>query len=52
VDGELLLLGGGGAGMRDAELGFVWNIPHERRYLILLSRIELDDPLAEHLEHP
>ena len=47
VDGELLLLGGGATAVRDAQLGFLWNIPHERRYLILLSRLELDDPLAE-----
>jgi hypothetical protein len=42
VDGELLLLDGkGGALTGSAELGFVWTVPGERRYLILLSRLKL-----------
>ena len=42
VDGELLLLDGkGGALTGGAEMGLVWAVPGERRFLILLSRIRL-----------
>ena len=42
VDGELLLLDGkGGALTGGAELGLVWAVPGERRFLILLSRLAL-----------
>ena len=42
VDGELLLLDGkGGALTGGAELGLVWAVPGERRFLILLSRLQL-----------
>jgi hypothetical protein len=46
VEGELLEFGGANPLTRGAELGFVWVVPQERRYLILLSRIQLDDPRA------
>ena len=42
VDGELLLLDGkGGSLTGGAELGLVWAVPGERRFLILLSRLQL-----------
>jgi hypothetical protein len=42
VEGELLLLDGkGGALTGGAELGLVWAVPGERRFLILLSRLQL-----------
>ncbi len=44
VEGELLQFAGNNPVTKGAELGFVWVVPHERRYLILLSRIDLDDP--------
>lgn len=44
VEGELLHFSGSNPVTKGAELGFVWVVPHERRYLILLSRIDLDDP--------
>lgn len=44
VDGELLQFTGNfNAITRGAEWGFVWVVPGERRYLILLSRIDLED---------
>ena len=43
VEGELLLLDGkGGPLTGDAELGFVWSIPGERKFLILFNRLHLD----------
>ena len=44
VEGELLHFGSNNPMIHGAELGFVWCVPNERRYLILLSRIDLDDP--------
>ena len=44
VEGELLQFGSNPMIQPGAELGFVWCVPNERRYLILLSRIDLDDP--------
>ena len=42
VDGELLLLDGkGGALTGGAEMGLVWAVPGERRFLILHSRLKL-----------
>jgi hypothetical protein len=42
VEGELLLLDGkGGTLTGGAELGLVWAVPGERRFLILLSRLQL-----------
>ena len=42
VDGELLLLDGkGGALTGGASIGLVWAVPGERRFLILLSRLQL-----------
>ncbi|KAJ9505609.1 hypothetical protein QJQ45_011236 [Haematococcus lacustris] len=42
VDGELLVFGPGGSQLTGgAELGFVWIVPGERRYLILLSKLDL-----------
>ena len=42
VDGELLVFDGkGGALTGGAELGLVWAVPGERRFLILLSRLQL-----------
>lgn len=43
VEGELLHFGSNNPMIHGAELGFVWCVPNERRYLILLSRIDLDD---------
>jgi len=43
VEGELLLLDGkGGPLTGDAELGFVWSVPGERKFLILFNRLHLD----------
>ncbi|KAF6264092.1 hypothetical protein COO60DRAFT_1624422 [Scenedesmus sp. NREL 46B-D3] len=44
VKGELLVFGGGGGSgvTNGAQLGFVWNVPGEKRFLILLNRISLD----------
>ena len=43
VDGELLVFssGGGAPLTENAELGFVWAVPGERRFLILLNKIDL-----------
>ncbi|KAK3288238.1 executer-like protein [Cymbomonas tetramitiformis] len=44
VEGELLHLDGkGGMLTGNAELGFVWAVPGERRFLILFSRIHLPE---------
>ena len=44
VEGELLHLDGKGNMLTDgAELGFVWAVPGERRFLILFSRIRLPE---------
>lgn len=43
VDGELLQFAArGGPLTGGADLGFVWAVPNERRFLILLNRIDLD----------
>jgi hypothetical protein len=48
VEGELLVFGGGssssssGSVTNGAQLGFVWSVPGEKRFLILLNRISLD----------
>ena len=49
VDGELLVFApssSGGAAARaitgGARLGFVWSVPGERRFLILLNRVRLE----------
>ena len=42
VDGELLVLDGGSKDITNgAELGFVWEVPSERRFLILLGKVRL-----------
>jgi hypothetical protein len=42
VDGELLVLDGGAKDITNgAELGFVWEVPGEKRFLILLGRVRL-----------
>ena len=42
VDGELLVLDGGAKDVTNgAELGFVWEVPGEKRFLILLGRVRL-----------
>jgi hypothetical protein len=41
VEGELLQLSST-ALTGGAEMGFVWAVPGEKRFLILLNRIELD----------
>ena len=28
-----------------AELGFVWTVPQDKRYLVLLNKVQLDDPV-------
>jgi hypothetical protein len=48
VDGELLVLDGSLGGLNNgAELAFVWEVPEERRFLILLSKLKL--PLGDTL---
>lgn len=43
VDGELLQFGAAGTLLTGgAELGFVWAVPGEKRFLILLNRIDLE----------
>jgi hypothetical protein len=42
VDGELLQFSGGSPMTSGAELGFVWSVPGEKRFLILLNRVDLD----------
>jgi hypothetical protein len=45
TDGELLVLSGRPhPATRGAGLGFVWAGPGDRRHLVLLTRVELDDP--------
>ncbi|KAG1660345.1 hypothetical protein FOA52_014398 [Chlamydomonas sp. UWO 241] len=47
VDGELLVFGGhGGPLTGGASLGFVWAVPGEKRFLILLNRVDLNDLAA------
>jgi hypothetical protein len=46
VDGELVVFSSRSAAswvIGDAPLGFLWAVPGERRYLILLHRIQLED---------
>lgn len=44
VDGELLVFAVGASPVTGgAELGFVWSVPGEKRFLILLSRINLKE---------
>lgn len=43
VEGELLQFTGNSGVTRGAQLGFVWVVPKERRYLILLSRFDVDE---------
>lgn len=43
VEGELLVFGSKGSPVTaEAQLGFVWSVPGEKRFLILLSRIALE----------
>ena len=44
VDGELLLFSSGSNPLitGGAGVGFVWSVPNDRRFLILLNRIQLD----------
>ena len=44
VSGELLLFSGRSPVTRGATLGFCWGERGERRHLVLLSRVSLDDP--------
>ena len=44
VSGELLLFSGRSPVTRGATLGFCWGERNERRHLVLLSRVSLDDP--------
>lgn len=44
VGGELLLFSGRSPVTRGATLGFCWGERGERRHLVLLSRVSLDDP--------
>jgi hypothetical protein len=47
VEGELLVFNSkGGPLTGGAQLGFVWAVPGEKRFLILLSRVELSDVCA------
>lgn len=42
VEGELLVFASGGSPLTGAaELGFVWAVPGERRFLILLNKVDL-----------
>lgn len=42
VEGELLAFARGASPLTaGAELGFVWAVPGERRYLILLNKVDL-----------
>lgn len=43
VEGELLVLDGVASITGGAELGFVWSIPGERRFLILFSKLKLPE---------
>jgi hypothetical protein len=44
VEGELLVFGSSSSSSvtNGAQLGFVWSVPGEKRFLILLNRISLD----------
>ena len=46
VEGELLEFSGRAPVTRGAGLGFVWAAPGDRRHLVLLTRVPLDDPAA------
>ncbi len=50
VEGELLRFASNNPATRGAELGFVWTVPQDKRYLVLLNKIELDDPVEAHNE--
>ncbi|GIL43379.1 hypothetical protein Vafri_1149 [Volvox africanus] len=44
VDGELLVFAVGASPVTDgAELGFVWSVPGEKRFLILLNKLDLKE---------
>lgn len=44
VEGELLVFNAKGNALTGgAELGFVWAVPGEKRFLILLNRVDLTD---------
>eukprot|EP00798_Chlamydomonas_sp_ICE-L_P008659 gene8659-34110_t len=44
VEGELLVFSSGGTPLTgNAELGFVWAVPGEKRFLILLNKVDLND---------
>ncbi|KAK9867039.1 hypothetical protein WJX84_010092 [Apatococcus fuscideae] len=45
VEGELLRFGTNNPATHGAELGFVWTVPGDKRYLVLLNKVELDDPM-------
>lgn len=42
VDGELLQFSGSSPMTSGAELGFVWSVPGEKRFLILLNKVDLE----------
>ncbi len=44
VEGELLQFTANNPLTRGAELGFVWVLAGEKRFVILLNRIDLDNP--------
>jgi hypothetical protein len=41
VEGELLLFNASSSYTSGAQLGFVWHVPGERKFLILLSKVDL-----------
>ncbi len=44
MEGELLVFNAKGNALTGgAELGFVWAVPGEKRFLILLNRVDLSD---------
>ena len=47
VDGELLRFASNNPATHGAELGFVWMVPQDKRYLVLLNKVELDDPMQD-----
>ncbi|KAK9862415.1 hypothetical protein WJX84_010278 [Apatococcus fuscideae] len=47
VDGELLRFATNNPATHGAELGFVWSVPQDKRYLVLLNKVELDDPMQD-----
>lgn len=50
VDGELLRFASSNPATHGAELGFVWLVPQDKRYLVLLNKVELDDPMQDEEE--